>query len=187
MAAPEATTLSYPVRGEFRRAGRCAFSMIELVMVLLVIGIAAAMVVPKLESTEASRLTSAANMLAADIDYARVESITNPDDTRLFIIDADHSGYTIAPSSDPTTTISHPVANGPFSIRFGSGHAAHLDGVTVMSYAFDGDRQLGYGIYGQPDQADPATVTLGSGDYRLTLTIDPTTGEPSIGPVVMAN
>ena len=61
-------------------------------------------------------------------------------------------------------------------------------GVTVDSYALDtasetNDNKLGFGLFGQTDQTTDATITLRAGDNVITLTVNATTGEVSIGQV----
>ena len=58
-----------------------------------------------------------------------------------------------------------------------------MAGVTISAFDLDGDDELSFGAYGQPDQSDPATITLGIGDSTLVLTIDQVTGATAIGNV----
>ncbi len=162
--------------------------MLELMIVVAVLGIIGAMAVPMFSATDATRLTSAAGVLAADIDAARAESIAHSDDPRLIVFDNNDVTWHIAAASDPTTPISHPDTVLPYSRSFGTSALKQLQGVTIESYNLDtasetNDNKLGFGIYGQTDQTSDATITLRSGENVLTLSVNATTGEVSIGQV----
>ncbi|MFK7788994.1 MAG: Tfp pilus assembly protein FimT/FimU [Phycisphaeraceae bacterium] len=171
-----------------RQPVRRGVSMLELMIVVAVLGIIGAMAVPMFSATDATRLTSAASVLAADIDAARAESIAHSDDLRLLVFDEDDVSWHIAAASDTTTPINHPETGLPYSRTLGTGALKQLQGVTIDSYDLDSasetdDHKLGFGIYGQTDQTANPTITLRSGVNVLTLTINATTGEVTIGQV----
>ena len=78
------------------------------------------------------------------------------------------------------TPIPNPLDGQSYTTQFGVGRASELAGVAIDGYALDGDACLGFGKYGQTDQASTATVTLRCGAKTLTLSIDPMTGEATI-------
>lgn len=160
--------------------------MLEMMIVVGILGIIGALAVPMFSATDATRLTSAANVLAADIDAARAESIAHAEDVRMLVFDADTITWHIAAASDTATPIDHTDTGLPYSRSFGSGALDQLEGVTVFSYDLDAasetdDNKLGFGIYGQTDQTTDPTITLASNNLRLTLTINANTGEVTIG------
>lgn len=162
--------------------------MLELMIVVAILGIIGAIAVPMFSATDATRLTAAASVLAADIDAARAESIAHSDDTRLLVFDNNDLTWHIAVASDTTTPINRTDSSLPYSRTLGSSALKQLRGVTVDSYSLDAasetsDNKLGFGIYGQTDQTTDATITLRSGDSVLTLTVNATTGEVTIGQV----
>ena len=58
-----------------------------------------------------------------------------------------------------------------------------MSGVTISSYSLNGDARLGFGLYGQLDQTSNATLTLSSGTHTVVITINATTGTPSVGTI----
>ena len=161
-----------------------AFSLIELMIVISILAIASALLAPMLHNSDLGRLSGAAQMMAADLAYAQSESIAHADDLRLVVFDREHNTYRIAPASTPNTPITNPVGHLPYQTTFGQGRATHLAGITIQGYWLNGDDRIQFGAYGQLDQATAATVTLSTaGGKRITLTIDPTTGEAAIGAV----
>lgn len=162
---------------------RPAFTLMEAMVVVLVIGIGSAMVLPMFRDQGAAQLRAAAQLLAADLDAAKIESLTHTDDPRVVIFDLVNHTYHVAASSDPATPITNPFDKKPYRVAFGAGRASALGLVTISAADLDGDDQLGFGIYGQLDQAAAATVTLAADGHTLTLTIDPATGEATIGAI----
>lgn len=151
-------------------------------VVVFVIAILGALAVPMLRGTDASRLRSAALMLQSDIDFARGLSITDSDDPAVLTLDAVNHGYHVGLSSNPATAIQNPATRTPYVVVFGEGsRAGHLGGVRIVSLDVGGDDALGFGRYGQLDQADDAAIDLASGDFELSVRVDATLGEASIG------
>ena len=65
--------------------GRCrrAFTLVEILMVLVLLAILAAVVVPVFQPTTASQLELAAHVLASDIQYCQSLALTNNSDYQL--------------------------------------------------------------------------------------------------------
>lgn len=59
------------------------FSLMEMMVVLTILGILAALVIPYFETTAVDQLQAGATVLVADIDYARTLAIANGSDYRL--------------------------------------------------------------------------------------------------------
>lgn len=177
-AQDEITTGGMPPTGH-----GAGFTLVELMTVVIVLGIAAALAVPMLGDTATSRLQGAASTLSADLAFAQVESLAHSEDTRVVVFDNPNDTYHIALSSDTATPITNPINKQPYLVDYGSGAAQSLTGVTISSYALDGDDELGFGVYGGLDQATAATITLACEGFTVTVTVDPNTGESTIGAI----
>ncbi len=139
---------------------RRGFTLVEVMAVVLILAIAGALVMPMFGKTADSELRAAARLVAADLDYAKIGSVTHADDPRLVAIDKDNNTYHIAAQSSPDTPLTNPATQKDYVVAFGSGRASTLQHVTIDHYDFDGDNQLAFGIYGQLDQTRDATITL---------------------------
>jgi prepilin-type N-terminal cleavage/methylation domain-containing protein len=166
----------------FRRCSG-AFTLVEILIVLVIMGIAATIVVPRLGDTDTSRLRAAAQLLIADLEYTQYESITHPGDTRLMVFDRLNPGYHIATSSRPGVPITDPIGSRTYLRRFGEGSASLLKDVTIAGLSLDGDRRLGFGRYGQLDQSTAAVITLGAGGHTVAITVDAFSGEIVVGEI----
>ena len=89
------------------RARPAGFTLVEMMIVVLVLAIAAALAVPMMGNTAPNKLKGAASMLAADLAYAQVESIAHGDDTRLLVFDNPSDTYHIAAASDTARDALH--------------------------------------------------------------------------------
>ena len=160
--------------------GAPAFTLVELLIVVVLISIAATMAMPLMAGTDATRLQAAARLLAADLGFAQVESITHAADPCVVVFDQANDSYAVARSSAPSTAITDPSTNQPYVTQFGSGRAAELSGVSIQGYSLGGDNQLEFGAYGQTDQTTPATITFEAAGLTVTVEVDPTSGEVSL-------
>jgi len=162
--------------------------MVELMLVVAVLGIIGALALPMFTGTDVTKLKAAARVLASDIDAARAESIAHGEDPRVLVLDDTHHAWHLAAASDPDTPIRHADTGRPYARTLGVGPLRQLDGVRIHAYDLDTDSQtndhrLGFGLYGQTDQASDPTITLAAGNNTLTLTIHATTGEVTIGDI----
>lgn len=163
-------------------------TLIELLIVVMILSVAALLVVPAIGRGSGSTLAQAAEVLAADIAYAQIHAISHGE-TRAVIVFADtHDGYHIAPADDPDTPITNPTDKLPYRVTFGNARTSELAGVMIAGLDLAGDDdetayQLGFGIYGELDQGEDATITLAAGSERITLTVDPATGQVTAGPI----
>ncbi len=165
------------------RAERHAFTLIEVMIVVVVLAILAALAAPMFGQAHETTLRTAAQLLAADLAYAQIESIAHGDDPRIVTFDSVAHRYFIAAQSAPATPITNPVGNVPYEVVFGQGRAATMAGVTIQGYALNGDAVLGFGLYGQTDQSDVATITLALLGRSVTVSVDPISGEATVGSV----
>lgn len=172
-----------PVPPSLRPGHGTGFTLIELLLVIVVLGIAANMVVPMLDSAEPTRLRQAARMVEADLAAARIGSITHADDPCVVAFDPSQEAYHVARQSEPETPMTNPADRRPYRVAFGQGRAGELGGVRIESVSVGDDQRLGFGGYGQLDQSGEASITLATEDHRLELTVDPTTGRVSIGQI----
>lgn len=159
------------------------FTLIEVIVTLVCLVVAAVIVLPTVSDNSGEQLRGAAQILAADLEYAQSESMSRTDDPRMLVIDADSGGYVISTRSAPATPVTNRVGNVPYVTRFGIGRVAMLTKVRVGTCSLGGDNRLSFGALGQLDQAATASIQLVCGSRSILISMDPTTGEITTGPI----
>lgn len=150
---------------------------------MLVLAIVMALAMPMLAATGDAKLRQAARLMVADLDFARVQSITHADDPRVVVLDDSANQYHLALESEPDVPLVHPATGTDYIVRFGAGQAAALGGVGIVEHNLEDDR-LAFGIYGQVLQTDPIpAITLAVDGRQLTITLDPDNGEAIVSDI----
>lgn len=161
-------------RGRGSRGSRNGFTVVELLIVVVILSIVALTAVPMMSSAAGIQIRSAANMIAADIEYARSMAISRGQDYSVeFSKDTD--SYRILDQSD--AVIQHPVKKGfPYVVNFQS--ESRLNRVDITNANFDGTQKVTFDCLGSPDNG--GTVNLQAGAVSATITVEPVTGFVSI-------
>src|SRR5688572_11490694 len=91
-----------------RRRGR-GMTVIEILVVVSCLAVAAALVLPSLGNTGTTQLRGAAESLVADLEYAQQFSLAHGDDPCVIVFDAANESFGLARVSNPAGIIAHPV------------------------------------------------------------------------------
>jgi prepilin-type N-terminal cleavage/methylation domain-containing protein len=166
-----------------------AFTLVEILMVVMILGMASAIIVPQISQRDDLKVTSAAREVMADIIYAQNRAIVTQ--TRQFVkFDIANKQYTLLSSFPTETILTHPVSKDPYISTFGSASKTGLKEITLVSAVFNntqavlGFDQLGTPLAVAPDGTSAAltsgTIVVQCGNYPLTITIEPYTGELTV-------
>lgn len=175
---------------------RCprAFTLIEILTVVVILGIASALVVPQIASRGDLNAAAAARVLMADLIYAQNRAIATQS-YQYITFDASAQTYTLT-SAMPVgaaNTLTHPVTHAPYVVTFGPGAATALAAAGFSQVSFDGQATLAFDELGVPYSYNAAavpsarlvplsagSVKVSSGNQSLTLTIEAYTGEITV-------
>ena len=149
------------------------FTLIEVIVVIVIISIAAAMVVPMMSSADDIQLRSAANKLAADLEYAKSMAISRGQSYTV-VFDATAESYQIQNSSG--TVITHPIRKGAYIEQFGG--TSGLTKVKISNANFNGTSLVTFDSIGSPDNGGTATLT--AADDTIIVNVEAVTGYISI-------
>jgi MSHA pilin protein MshC len=150
------------------------FTIVEILIIVVIIGIAALVAVPMMSSAASLQIRSAANMISADLEYARSMAISRGQNDSV-VFDKDADSYRIV---DPVgSTIQHPVKKGfPYVIDFQN--ESRLNRVDISSAVFNADQTVVFDCLGSPDSG--GTVIVQADGATKTITVEPVTGFISI-------
>ena len=175
----------YRQKGRYdSRAQRSGFTMIEILIVVVIIAIAAMMAIPMMTSAGSMQIRSAANMIAADLEYAKSMAISRQKIYAVVFNESTES-YQI---EDPSGIIDHPVKKG-FKYLINFSNDSRLDKVDIADVDFDPDSShtitfdyLGspYSGSGTSNPLNSGVISLQAGGATAIITVEPVTGFISI-------
>jgi len=158
-----------------------AYTLAEMIVVVLVVAIAAAIVVGSIGTTKDSQAISAARVLASDVELARNLAVTTQaphtmlfsSDRQSYKVVANYTGggYALA------TAVEHPVrANERFEVRLASLNG--MGSVVVETVGFGGQAYVTFDAEGEPSSG--GSVTLRSGESGMVISVEALTGAVSV-------
>lgn len=145
-----------------------AFTLVELVVVIAILGILAAVAAPRWgDGVGRRRLDAAAGRIAADLQFARHLARTQSR-TATVVFDVPASTYGIAGVRDPLTASSSyrvVLSESPYHVQ-------------VDSADFDGDSAIAFDAFGAADSPGSVVVSNTAGTRTIAI------GAAAAGPVV---
>jgi len=165
----------------FRQEGKISqkfygggFSLLEILIVVGILMIAAMMVVPMMSSADSVQLRSAANMVAADLEYAKSIAITRGENFKVVFAPFAES-YRIEDTAG--NVVSHPVKKG-FDYVVDFTNEKRLNRVRIDSANFNSTDEVEFDCLGSPNQG--GVVDLEADGEIITVNVEPVTGFISI-------
>ncbi|MEM8783154.1 MAG: prepilin-type N-terminal cleavage/methylation domain-containing protein [Planctomycetota bacterium] len=177
---------------------RSGFTLTELIVVVAVLAIVAALAAPRMGRADSSVLRSAAQQVAADLRLIQNEAMAHGDEVRCmdwylgtgegYVLLTDFTSSTSFDPEHDDKKLYNALTNRVYQVSFGQDAYEHLDGVWLAkSNLENADRTyrgvIRFGRFGQVVGVDydPAVV-LARGDRTLTITVDRDLGEVTIDP-----
>jgi len=153
---------------------KSGFTLIEIIIVVVILAIAAVTAIPMMSSAGSVQIRSAANMIAADLEYARSMSISRGQSYSV-VFDDNNESYRIVDQSN--TVISHPVKKG-FNYIIDFQNDSRLRKVDITNVDFNSTDRVTFDCLGSPDNG--GTISLDASGNTTTITVEPVTGYISI-------
>ncbi len=158
-----------------------AFTLIEVIIVVLIIGIISAIVVPLYTSAASVQLRTAAGMIASDLEYTKSLAMSTGKNYSV-VFDTSAESYRIADKDGQV--IPHPVHIGAdYIVNFATD--GRLNKVDIVSATFGSTSTVRFDYLGAPYDGTGASLNSGSVRLRaegntLTVRVEPVTGYVSI-------
>jgi prepilin-type N-terminal cleavage/methylation domain-containing protein len=150
------------------------FTLVEVVIVIVILSIAALIAVPMMSSAASFQIRSAANMIAADLEYARSMAISRGQNYSV-VFDQAAESYKIIDQLG--NTIQHPVKKG-FDYVIDFQNDSRLSRVDIAKVDFNATSTVQFDCLGSPDNG--GAVVIQAGGTTKTVTVEPVTGFISI-------
>lgn len=153
-----------PSRRGMSRRFRRAFTLIEMLITVVILGIAGSLVIPAMGETGILKVQAAVRTIIADITFAQSDAVAFQE-RRALVFDIDDNSYRVVQipgnTIDPVNnTLYDPTKpDGVFKQDFK--HSQFGD-AKILSASFDGEPVLIYDALGGP-VADPTGSTVGAG------------------------
>lgn len=151
------------------RSTKGGFTAIELLVVVVIMAIAALTVVPMMTSASSMQLRSAANMIMADLEYAKSMAISRGQNYSV-VFDENAESYSIEKDS---SVIPHPVKKG-FDYIIDFQNDSRLNRVDITDVDFNTNSSIQFDCLGSPDNG--GTVSIQAGGTSMIIRVEPITG-----------
>ena len=137
-----------------RCVGARAYTLVEILIVVTILGIAGALVIPSMGSTDVLRVQAAVRTIVADINYAQSDALARQEG-RALMFDPAGNAYKLVEVHGP---ILDPVNDLMYEVKFSVG--SRFGNTKIESAAFDGDGVLVFDELGgpvtEPDGTQPS-------------------------------
>ena len=181
-----------------RFPNRRGFTLVEILVVVVILGIASAIVLPQIGSRDDLNAATAARAVMADLIYAQNLAIAKQ---KSYYVRFYGQCYSVC-DSNALVPIDHPLKpalnGGKYIVTFGdqatptpAGVTPGLERVSLKGSNFAGQTVMGFDEMGQPFSFDTTTSTattmssagtieIQSGNTTLTISVQPFTGEATV-------
>lgn len=150
------------------------FTLIEIIIVVVILAIAAMTAIPLMSSGGSVQLRSGANMISADLEYAKSMAISRGQNFSV-IFDKNAESYRI--EDQYNNVIPHPVKKG-FNYVISFQNDSRLNKVDITNVNFNATQRVQFDCLGSPDNG--GTISLDAGGTTATITVEPVTGFISV-------
>jgi len=156
------------------RGSHSGFTVIELLIVVVILAIVGLTALPMISSAGSVQIRSAANMISADLEYARSMAISRGQN---FSVEFDKNTESYWIEDQAGNVIPHPVKKG-FNYIIDFRNDGRLNSVDITNVDFNMTAIVLFDCLGSPDNG--GTVTLQADGNTKTITVEPVTGFISI-------
>ena len=149
-----------------------AWTLVEILIVLTVLAIAAAIVVPSMGTAGDSQATSAAQVLESDLEVARSLALTTQQPHSL-VFSTDRQSYKVVANYtggayDSATAVLNPVVPGKrLQVTFAKENG--MSAVVVGTVTFGGVTYVTFNSYGEPSATGGVMLSAGRTTMRVLV------------------
>ncbi len=145
------------------RPAEHGFTVAELLIVIVLLGLLSLMVVPMIASADDFGGAAAARMICADLQYAQNYAILEQKPVTVHFLLTDDT-YLLTSESGP---VIHPISNEAYVVDFRS--MSDYAGLDLVSTSFPGGDWVTFDELGTPSEAGSLVFRLGDVKYEIEV------------------
>ena len=147
-----------------RQAG---YTLVEVLIVVTIIGIAAAVIVPQMLAAGTLGVQAAARIIVADLLYAQNEAIARQNEVAV-VFDADNESYSLVDNNGAVLSVNwkNGSANN-YVVDFTTDD--RFQGVVIVSADFGGASTVTFDALGGPSSGGTVEIEFQNTRYRITV------------------
>jgi len=149
-----------------------AFTLVEILVVIIILAISAAIIIPYAVGTSSSQARAAARMVMSDLEYAQNEAIVTQSPITV-TFDISGNSYTVSNESGP---LIHPITKKAYAVDFDT--ISGFENVSISSANFDGAATVTFDAIGAPNSG--GTIVVSAGNHCYSITVAPVTGKITV-------
>ncbi len=157
-----------------------AFTLAEVLVVVVILGIAGAIIIPMISDSSDLQATSAARQIVSTLLFAQTAAIAHQEQYQV-VFDAAAESYEVQDSSG--AVIDNPVSSGS-DYRVSFPDISQMKSVTIDAVNFDGTDRVWFDRLGAPYSGAiiantplaSGEVTVRAGSRSYTVTVEPVSG-----------
>jgi prepilin-type N-terminal cleavage/methylation domain-containing protein len=169
---------------------RSGFTMIELLCVVVIMAIAAAIVFAGMSNENDLQAASGGRTVLADLTYAQNYAIATQQPTYV-TFNTGTKTYSLCSSLNPVTYLTNPISKANYTNTFGTGGLANLTNCGFGTVNLGGQSSMYFDELGTPwactsTGASPTALSTAgivqakSGTDTMTISIQPNTGDMTV-------
>lgn len=182
-----------------RRSRAIGYTLIELLIVITLLGIAATLLIPHMVGQATMETQAAVRMIIADLSFAQSDALAHQEYRRVYFFE-DGRGYAIMRVDSPDSTVNPDDNPGQVDYIYDplapAGHNSHyivdfqtnkrFSNVSISEVEIDGTNrfitydQLGGTIAPNGTSGGSGKITVTSGDQTFRIDISPFTGKLTV-------
>ncbi len=169
-----------PSRASVRAAA--GYTLVEILIVIVILGIASAIVIPQIGSTDVLRVQAAVRTLVSDINFIQTDAMARQQ-ARAIVFDVTGNTYTLV--EVPGNSVEPTPENVIYTVDFNNSRKFHDS--RFLAANFDGDAVLIFDELGGPIATPGATAPSAGGTATITgsgstfdVKVEPYTGRVTV-------
>ncbi len=174
------------------RSSNRAYTLLEMLMIVAILGIAGALVIPAMGSTGVLRIQAAVRTVVSDITVAQSDAVAYQE-RRAIVFDADSSSYRMVrvpgDTVDPSVNTMY-NKDGPDGLYVVDFEDARYGAARITAVEFDGDQTLIFDSLGGPVETASGntpsaggTIVIEGQGQTFRLTVEPFTGRVTVADI----